>query len=128
MLQQMSIRIAEIDAVAAAWPSGAAFDLDAGGREARLPSCKLIAGNRKGHVSRALSVMGRDRATGQLDRVQRLAAAKQQQNAVAADIVGMQPLILVDARKPEDLFVERTGAGEVLDVEHGLEHAIQARH
>src|ERR1700722_8387572 len=126
--QQMPVRIAEIDTVSAARPLCSAFDLDAGFAQPFFPSLQLIGGNGKGHVGRPLAVVGRDGAARQLDGAQRLPAPEQQQDPVAADIVGMQPLVRVETGEPEDLLVERTGALEVVDIEHGLQHPVQARH
>src|SRR5262249_35524351 len=56
-LEQMPVGIAEIDAVAAARPIGAAFDGDALLAQSPLPLRQLIHGNGKGHVQRSLAVV-----------------------------------------------------------------------
>ncbi len=94
----------------------------------RFPSRKLVGGDRERDVHRAAAVMRRDRAAGHVHGLERMAAQEQQQHAAAADVVGAKPLIAIDAVEPEHLFVERAGALESVDVEHGFEHAEQARH
>src|ERR1700686_5389097 len=123
----MPVRIAEIDTVPAARPLCSAFDLDAGFAQPCFPSRQLSGGNGKSHVGRPLAGVGRDGAARPLDGVQRLPAPEQQQNSVAADVVGMQPLIRVEAGEPENLLVEWTGALEVVDVNPGPQPPNQTR-
>src|SRR5262249_56146120 len=58
-LEQMPVGIAEIDAVPAARPVGAAFDGDALLAQSPLPLRQLIHGNGKGHVHRSMAVLPR---------------------------------------------------------------------
>ena len=93
-----------------------------------FPGRKLVGANRERDVHWAAAIMGRDRAAGHVYGFERMAAQKQQQQAAAADVVGAQPLIAIDAVEPEHLFVEQAGALERVDVEHGFQNAVQARH
>src|SRR5580692_5738478 len=64
-LQEMAVRIAEIDAVAAARPLSPAFALDAGCAQPFLPSRQLVGRHGKGHVGWPLAVVGRNGAARQ---------------------------------------------------------------
>src|SRR5579859_5218620 len=110
----MAVRIAEINAVAAARPMGAAFDRDTGLAEAIFPSLPFFRSDGKSHMHRAVPVMRRNRAAGKLHGLQRTAAQKQEQHAAMADIVSAKSRIAINAVEPENLFVERTGAFEGL--------------
>ena len=79
-------------------------------------------------MHRAVAVVRRDGAARHRDRLQRLATPEQEQDAVAADVIGIEPLVGVDAREPEHLLIERAGAGEIVHIKHGLEHSLQAGH
>ena len=70
----MAVRIAEINAVAAARPMRAAFDRDAGILQPPLPDIALICGDGKGHMHRTRPVVRRNRTAGEMHRVQRMAA------------------------------------------------------
>ena len=70
----MAVRIAEINAVAAARPMRAAFDRDAGILQPLFPDIAFICGDGKGHMHRTSPVVRRNRAAGQMHRVQRMAA------------------------------------------------------
>src|SRR6202041_3311984 len=74
-------------------------------------------------VPRAVSVMRRDGAAGQMHGFERMAAQEQQQHAMAVDVVSAQPLVAIDAGEPEHLFVERTGPFGRLDVERRFQNA-----
>src|ERR1700676_235820 len=65
-LQEMPVRIAEIDAVAATRPCGAALDGDAGAAQPLFPGRQLVGRNGERHMGRPLAVMGRDGAARQL--------------------------------------------------------------
>ena len=84
----MPVGIAEIDAVAAARPIGAAFDGDALLAQSLLPLRQLIRSNGKGLVQRPMAVVRGYRAARHAHGFERGAAAKQQQNAPAADVIG----------------------------------------
>src|SRR6185437_17162535 len=124
----MAVGIAEIDALAAARPFGAAFDGDAGISQLRFPFGKRVRGDRERDVHRAAAVVWWNGAAGQLHGLQRMAAEEQQQHAARADVIGAQPGVAIDAVEPEHLLVERTGALEGVDVEHGFEHADEVGH
>ena len=94
----------------------------------RFPCGKLVGANRERDVHRSAAIMRRDRAAGHVHGLERLAAQEQQQQAAAADVVGAEPLIAIDAVEPEHLFVERAGALKTVDVEHGFQNAVQVRH
>ena len=65
-LENMPVRIAEIDALAAARPFAAAFDGDVLDLEPLLPSRKPIGRDRKGDMHRPVAVMRRDGTAGKL--------------------------------------------------------------
>ena len=44
------------------------------------------------------------------------------------DIVSAKPRIAINAVQAKNLFIERTGALECLDVENGFQHAEERRH
>src|SRR5712692_1838472 len=127
-LQQVSVGIAEIDAVATARPVGAAFDGDATLAEPAFPRRQLVGGDRKRQVQRSVAIVRRDRAAGQVHGLERGAAAKQQQHALAADIVGAKARIAGQGRELEHPLVETSRPLEVIDVEAGLEHTAELRH
>ena len=76
-LEKMPVRIAEIDALAAARPFGAAFDGDVLDLEPLLPSRKLIGRDRKGDMHRPVAVMRRDGTAGKLHGLERAAAQEE---------------------------------------------------
>src|SRR5689334_22023011 len=119
----MAIRIAKINAVAAARPVRAAFDRDTGLVEALFPNLPFFRSDGKSHVDRTVTVMRRNRAAGQVHGLQRMAAKKQQQHAAMADVVSAQPWVAIDAVQPKHLLVERTSALERLDIEHCFQDA-----
>src|SRR5271169_5432698 len=124
----MPVGIAEVDALAAARPSGPAFDGDALGLEPLLPGRELVGRNRKGDVDRAVPVMRRDGAAGKAHGFERTPAQEEKQHAARADVVGAQPLIAVDAVEAKHLLVEWTGALELFDIERGFKNAEQVGH
>src|SRR4249919_1990865 len=124
----MPVGIAEINALAAARPSGPAFDGDAFGLEPLLPGRELVGRNRKGDVHRAVPVMRRDGAAGKAHGFERAPAQEEKQHAARADVVGAKPLIAVDAVEPQHLLVERAGALELFDIERGFKNAEQVGH
>src|SRR5690349_10187361 len=124
----MAVGIAEVDALAAPRPFGAAFDGDALGRKALLPSRELVGSDRKGDMDRTVPVMRRDGAAGKLHGFERMAAQEEKQDAAPTDVVGAQPLVAVDAVEAKHLLVECAGAFERLDIERGFENAEQAGH
>ena len=79
-------------------------------------------------MHRAVTVMRRDGAAGQMHGLERAAAQKQEQHAASADVIGAQPLIAVDAVEAEHLLVERTGALEFIDIERSFQNAEQVGH
>src|SRR5262249_37403989 len=87
-LEEMAVGIAEIDAFAAARPFGAAFDGDVLGLEPLLPGRELVGRYRKGDVDRAMPVMRRDGAAGELHGFERTAAQEKKKDAARADVVG----------------------------------------
>ena len=114
---EVPVGIAEIDAVAAARPVGAAFDRDAVLGEPLFPGRQFVGGDRQRHVQRSVPVMRRDGAARHAHGLQREAALEQQQHAVAADVVGAKPLIAGERLELEHLLVEARRPVEVVDVE-----------
>ena len=56
---------------------------------------------------------------------ERGAAAKQQQHALAADVIGAKARVAGQRGKPEHLFVEACRTVEIIDVKTGLDHALE---
>ena len=57
----------------------------------------VLGRDRECDMHRAMTVMRRDGAAGQMHRFQRMAAQEQQQHAAMPDVVGAQPLVAIDA-------------------------------
>src|SRR5580693_8616251 len=119
----MIVGVAEVDAVAAPRPVRAAFDRHTRVAQPRLPPLAILCCDRESHVDRPVSVMRRYGAAGKMNRVERMAAQKQQQDAAMPDVVSAKPLVAIDAVEPEHQFVERTGALERVDVKRRLQDA-----
>src|SRR5437588_1879712 len=115
----MSVGIAEIDAVPAARPSGAAFDGDALFAQPLLPLRQFISGNGEGHVQRSVAVVWGNRAARHAHGLERGAAAKQQQYALPADVVGAKPRVAGQLRKAQHVLVKPRRTVEIVDVETG---------
>src|SRR6516225_11440190 len=79
-------------------------------------------------MHRPTPVMWRNSAARKTHGLQRVAAQKQQQHAAMTDIVSAKPRIAINAVQAKNLFVERTGALECLDVKNGFQHAEKRRH
>src|SRR5215469_3521598 len=126
--KQVAVRIAEINAVAAARPMGAAFDRDTGLIEAAFPGFPFVRGDGKSHVNRTMPVVRGNGAAGKMHGLQRVAAQKQLQYAAMTDVVSAKPRIAINAVQAKNLFIERTGALERLDVENGFQNAEERRH
>src|SRR5215472_1614578 len=107
---------------------GAAFDSDTGLLEAAFPGFLFLRGDGKSHMHRTMSVMRRNGAAGKMHGLQRVAAQKQQQYPPVTDVVSAKPRIAINAVQAKNLFIERTGALERLDVENGFQDAEERRH
>src|ERR1700754_2167192 len=112
--EQMTIRIAEIDAVSAAWPIGSAFDSDLVFGELLLPSRQFGCRDGKSHMNRSTAIVRRNGTAGQMERLERCTALKQQQHVAAADVESQEPRIACQRCQPQHIYVERSGAREVI--------------
>src|SRR4051812_9177021 len=93
----MSIRIAEVDAAAAARPRVRAFDRNALLGKPPFPRRKLILADRESHMQRAVTGVTRnDTAAGNMHGLAGDAFLENQQHAVASNRVGGQPLVAED--------------------------------
>src|SRR5215471_19047346 len=124
-LEEVPVRITEVDAVPAARPTGAAFDSHPFLGEPLLPLRQCVGGNGKGHVQRSMAVVRRDRAARHAHGFERRAAVKQQQHTLTADIIGAKARVAGQRIKPQHLLVETRRTVEVIDVETGLDHALE---
>ena len=107
---------------------GAAFDCDTGLVEATFPILPFVRGNGKSHMDRAVPVMRRNSSARKTHGLQRVAAQKQQQYAAMTDVVSAKPWIAINAVQAKNLFVERTGALERINIERGFENAKKVGH
>src|SRR5262249_17848024 len=107
---------------------GAAFDRDTGLIEAAFPGFPFVRGDGKSHVNRTMPVVRGNGAAGKMHGLQRVAAQKQQQYAAMTDVVSAKPRIAINAVQAKNLFIERTGALEWLDVENGFQNSEERRH
>src|SRR5262249_49052808 len=82
-------------------------------------------GNGEGHVQWSVAVVRGNRAARHAHRLERGAAAKQQQYALAADIVGAKPRVAGQLGESQYLLVEARRTVEIVDVETGLDHALE---
>ena len=111
----MTVGIAEIDAVPAARPVGAAFDLDALVPQPLFPLRQHVRRDGKCDVQRPIAVMRGNGSTGHVHRFEGGAAAKQQQHALTADVVGAKALVAGQRGKPQHLLVELRRTVEIID-------------
>jgi hypothetical protein len=79
-------------------------------------------------MERALPVMGRDRPAGRGHRLVRAAAQEQEQYVFRAHVESAHALVAEKQSQTEIVFVEGTGARQVVDIERGLENGIQLGH
>src|SRR6516165_7545608 len=121
--EKMAVGVPEVNAFPPARPFGAAFDRYARVLQPRLPALAIVRRNRKSNVHRPMPVVRRYGAAGKTDRIQGVAAQKQQQHAAMADVISAKPLVAVNAVEPEHLLVERTSTLESLDIERRFQHA-----
>src|SRR5499426_2904465 len=118
-LKQMPVRVAEVNALAAALPGGAALDRDVIGGESLLPLRQLVLGDRKGDMQWPRPIMRRDGAARHVHRFERTAAREQEEHAAPADRKGGEPAVLVERLQFEHVAVEARGAVEIIDIERG---------
>src|SRR6516164_1768079 len=79
-------------------------------------------------MHRPMPVMRRNSATRKMNGLQRVAAQEQQQHAAMTDIIGAKPRIAINAFQAKNLFIERTGVLECLDIENSFQNAEERRH
>src|SRR5579871_2357200 len=123
----MPIGIAEIHAASASRPFGAPLDRNAVLRKPRLPVRELHRRHREGDVQRTVPVVRWDRAARQANRLERRATTKQQEDALAPDIVGAKPRVTRHPREAQNLLVEIAGTAEIVDVKTRLDHPVELR-
>src|SRR5262249_13694013 len=87
-LEQMPIRVAEVDAHAAAGPLGAAFDRNPMLAEPLFPVRQSLSLDGKRDVQRTVAIVRRDGTARHAHSFERRSAPKQQQHVLAADIIG----------------------------------------
>src|SRR5262249_30300017 len=127
-LEQMTVGIAEIDALAAAAPSGPTLDRDATFAEPLRPVGKLVGADRKRNMQRAVAVVRRDGSARHAPGFEREAAPEEEQHALAADVIGAEARVTCEHREPEHDLVEPRRAIEIVDVEARLQHPVEPGH
>src|SRR5262244_3481773 len=127
-LKEMTVGIAEIDALAATAPSGAALDRDTVFGEPLLPVGKLVGADRKRNVQGPVTIVRRNGSAGHAHGFEREAAPEDEQHALAADVVSAEARVARERGELEHVLVETRRAIEIVDVERGLEHAVEPGH
>jgi len=92
-LEEIIVRIAEINAGAAARPADTALDLDPLGVESFFPGAKVFRQDRERKVQRAAAVVRSKLSEGQLCDTVRCASLEQEQNASPANAVCTEPCV-----------------------------------
>ena len=93
-----------------------------------FPLRQLVGRDGKRDVQRSVAVVRRNGAAGHVHGFERGAAAKQQQHAFAADVVGAKARIAGQRGELQHLLVEAGRTVEIVDVEAGLDHAVELGH
>jgi hypothetical protein len=124
-LQKVSVRIAEIDAVSATRPIGATFKRDAVLAQPLFPLGQRVASNGEGEMQRTVTVVRRNGASRHSNRLQRRAAAKQQQDALAAYSIGAKTRVMRQDGQLEHLLIEPRCPVQIIDIKAGFENAIE---
>src|SRR5262249_57550120 len=102
----MAVGIAKVEASAAGRPVGAPLDRNALRGNLRLPGGKFVRRDRERHMQRSTPVMRRNGSARQVDGLQGLAAAKQQQHALAAHVIGAEAAVAAHPPAPEHPLLE----------------------
>src|SRR5882757_1176255 len=118
----MPVRIAEIDALAAARPLRAPLDRNAMRGEPRLPFRQLVATDRERNMQRAVTIVGRDGTARHAHGLERETAPEDEQHAAPADIISVEPLVAGERLEPQHLAVEARRALEIIHIERRLKH------
>src|SRR5262249_12359444 len=113
--------IAEVDALAAAFPRDAALDRDVELCEPPLPSRHIVGPDREREMTRTGSVVPRHEAAVGRERT-RIAALKQQQHGPLSCVQREGPAARNPRADAEQGFVNPRGWGQVVAVERGLEN------
>ena len=72
--------------------------------------------------------MGRNRAAGGLDGLQRAPTNEEQQDAAPGDIISAHPTVGMEDGQAHDGLVESRRTIEIVDIEHGFEDGGQGGH
>src|SRR5258706_3587236 len=119
----MAIRIAKVDAGAAASPIHAALDGDGMLSQTSFPGVKVGGRNRKREMQFAVSAVRRNDAAWKGDGLSRAALFEQQQNMLIRDVEGAKAVIAVQNRKAKHVLVKLARARNILDVQRGFQDA-----
>src|SRR5262245_36548585 len=112
----MSVRVAEINALATAAPRGAALDRNLVESETLLPLRQVVLGDSEGDVQRAGAVVRRDGAARHVHGFERSTAPEEKQHVASADRERGEPAVPIDRLECEHVAVEAHGAVEVVDI------------
>src|SRR5262249_30070261 len=108
-LQEMAIRVAEVDAVASARPVGAALDRNAVLAQPLLPRCKLVCRDRERDVQRTVPIVRRNRTAGHADGFERRPAVEEEQHARTGYVIGAKTRVRSQRLEPEHVLVKARG-------------------
>src|SRR5262245_52623415 len=121
----MPVRVAEVNALAAALPRRAAFDRYLICGEPLLPLRQLVLADREGDMQRPRPVMRRDGAARHVHRFERTAAREEEEHVAAADRERSETAVLVEWLQLEHVAVKAHGAVEIVDIERGFEDGVE---
>lgn len=122
---QVPVGVAEVDAVSATRPIGATFDRDTMRAQPLFPLRQGVTSDGEREMQRPVTIVRRDRASRHSNGLQRRAAAKQQEHAPAAHVVGAKTGVMPEERQLEHLLIEARCPVEIIDIKAGFENAIE---
>jgi hypothetical protein len=111
--------------VSATRPFGAALNRDAVLAQPLFPLGQRVASNGEGEMQRAVTVVWRNGASRHSDGLKRRAAAKQQQDALAAYAIGTETRVVRKDSQREHLLIEPRCPVQIIDIKAGFENAIE---
>src|SRR5579862_2423784 len=85
---EVIVGIAEVDALAAGFPTHAALNRNLRLGQALFPRGEIFGGNRKGKMEMAGAIVRGNHAAGKRNRLKAAAAAEEQQDAVGSRLAG----------------------------------------
>src|SRR3712207_4665051 len=119
----MIVRVAQVQARSAPRPPDLALDGDPGAGQVRAPPVEVLWRDREGEVLYPGRTMRGDAPARCGQRLRRRAPLEQEQHAVPPDVERDEPRRLEQHAGAEPVTVEGAAAGQVGDVERGLDDA-----